>query len=146
MHWRTWALALAAFAVFLAVNFACDPGIGPRRPPQPQGFELERYFGWPAWYRVELWDSDDAGMNNRSRSDFRWYDPASEMNLRKREVGWTPAALNLLFALLVAVAVSTLSEATQRESLGRRATIILVAVAAGLIGLYWLADRVEVYL
>jgi hypothetical protein len=54
MNWQSLVLALATFAFLLAVNLTCDPGIGDRRTPQPRGFELERNFGWPALYRVEL--------------------------------------------------------------------------------------------
>lgn len=146
MNWRSWLLALVTVGFLGLVNFSCDPGIGPRRPPQPPGFELERYFGWPSCYRAELWDSDDKKMNDRGRGDFHWYDPSSEMNFRKREIGWVPAAVDVVFALLAVIGAIIVGEAFARAELGRRAGILLVAVVVNLIGLYLVSDKVGVYL
>ena len=50
-------LAWALFSFILVNGCSWMPGYGGRHDRQP-GMEVERYFGWPACFRAELWRSD----------------------------------------------------------------------------------------
>jgi hypothetical protein len=52
-------IALIGLAVFVLVNgCSWQPGYGGRNDRKP-GMEVERYFGWPACYYCDLWQSNE---------------------------------------------------------------------------------------
>jgi hypothetical protein len=140
-------IAVALWAVVLFVlNLMPDPGIGSKGPPGPV-FELERYFGWPAVYRAELWDSDDPRLAARGRGEFRLYDPTDEMNFRARYFGWSAVALDVAFAGIVLGTLVIAGRGDRRGRLERRwEKIGLVVCLVSLVVLYLLADEVAVSL
>lgn len=87
-------LAIGVVAFLAANTFAWQPGIGGRRDRTP-GTELERYVGWPAVWRAELWDSADPALASRILSQAPFYWPAGEMHLRHCYTGVTAVAVNV---------------------------------------------------
>lgn len=145
MSLRAWiAVALWTF-VILTLNFMPDPGVGSKGPPGP-AFELERYFGWPAVYRAELWDSDDPQMATRDKGEFRLYDPTGEMNFRVRYFGWSAVVVDVVFAVFVLAALAIAGRGDRRGRLLQWEKIGLVVCLIGLVASYVLADEVAVSL
>ena len=53
-------IVLFGLAVFVLINgCSWQPGYGGRNDRKP-GMEVERYFGWPACYYCDLWQSDES--------------------------------------------------------------------------------------
>jgi|GEM_PF-7064158 len=115
-------------------------------PPKPPGFELERYFGWPAAYRADFWESDDPKMADRGKGSFRIYDPSREMSRLEHVVGIPAAAADALFFLIIIVMTGVGSEAALRNEWRRRDLAVAVACATGLALLYLASDSVSVML
>ncbi len=133
-------------ALWLVLNFVPRPGVGPRTPPKPPGSELERYFGWPAAYRADLWDSDDPRMADRGKGLFRIYDPSGEMSRLEHVVGIPAAAADALFFLIIIVMTGVGSEAASRDERRRREQAVTVGCAVALALLYLASDSVSVSL
>jgi hypothetical protein len=91
------ALLLAGFLV--ANAFAWQLGIGGRRDRTP-GTELERYFGWPAVWRAELWDSSDPALGHRILKQAPFFWPGGEMQRQRRYTGAVAVAVDMAVLLL----------------------------------------------
>ena len=53
-------IVFVGLGVFVLVNgCSWQPGYGDRNDRKP-GMEVERYFGWPACFYADLWQSDEA--------------------------------------------------------------------------------------
>ncbi len=152
LHRGTW-LAIVVSAVVLALLnlHAWRPGIGGRTDwdngEQPNGSELELYFGWPACYRAELLRSDDPGMGARVLKTAPFYvPPYADGWVSSRYVGWLAIVLDASFALLGLVLVAVIFECGQRERWNRRAITAALIVAILLVVGYWSAETVSVHL
>jgi hypothetical protein len=65
----TWLVLFAGAAVVFLLNWQCwQPGVGGAAGGGPPGTQLERFFGWPATYQVELWRS---GVSSPHSSETR---------------------------------------------------------------------------
>ena len=146
MHTRTRRLLAMTSALWLVLNFVPRLGIGPRMPPKPPGFELERYFGWPAAYRADLWESDDPKIADRGEGSFRVYDPSREMSRLEHVVGMKAAVVDALFFVVVIVMTVVGSEAASRDEWRRRELVVAVGCAIALALLYLASDSVSVSL
>jgi len=134
-----------AVAVFLVVN-GCSwmPGYGGRNDRQP-GMEVERYFGWPACFRAELWQSDHSHEVNVDA-----YIPpvplSSEMSFVYSSNAFIPL---LLDAVLVAAVAAICALFVWAKSRGRAANWMIfsgvfLAVVVWLIVQF--ADETSTYL
>lgn len=146
MHTRTRMLMAMTSAFWLVLNLVPRPGVGPRMPPMPPGFELERYFGWPAAYRADFWESDDPKMAGRGKGSFRIYDPSREISRLEHVVGIPTAAADALFFLIMVVMTGVRSEAASRYEWRRRELAVAVGGAIALTLLYLTSDSVLVTL
>ncbi|QDU04524.1 hypothetical protein V6x_42520 [Gimesia chilikensis] len=89
---------------FLVINaFSWNPGWGGRRDREP-GWELERYFGWPACYYCDLWRSD-----RPDEIDHPAYFPlipfSRQMGYVYHSFSFTALALNLLLVVCGVVSI-----------------------------------------
>ncbi len=146
MHWRTWMLVGATGAVYLNLNLVASPGTGPRRAPKPPGSELERFFGWPATYRAELWESDDPRMADWYAGSAWMSDPSPHMTLLARRFGLRAAAVDLLFAVVILTMTGVASEGSRRRELRRRDFAVLLACVSILAAGYLASGLVAVFL
>jgi hypothetical protein len=133
-------------ALWLVLNFVPRPGVGPRMPPKPPGSELERYFGWPAVYRADLWESDDPKMADRGKDSFRIYDPSKEMSRLEHVIGLPAAAADAMFFLIIIVMTVAGSEAALRDEWRRWELAVAVGCAVALALLYLASESVSVSL
>jgi hypothetical protein len=151
-HRGTWLAIAMGAVVFALLNLhAWRPGIGGRTDRnngvQPDGSELELYYGWPACYRAELLRSDDPGMGRRVLHTAPYYlPPYSEGWVSSRYVGWLAIVLDIAFALLSLVLLGVIFESGQRERWTRRARIASLLIALVLVVGYWTAEIVSVHL
>jgi hypothetical protein len=140
-------MLMAMTSVFwLVLNFVPRTGVGPRMPPKPPGFELERYFGWPAAYRADLWESDDPKMADHGKGSFRVHDPSRAMSRLEHVVGIPAAAADALFILILLVMTGVGSEAASRDEWRRRELAVAIGCAIALALLYLASDSVSVTL
>jgi len=146
MHARTRGLLAVTSALWLVLNFVPRPGVRPRMPPKPPGIELERYFGWSAAYRADLWESDDPKMADRGKGSFRIYDPSGEMSRLEHVVGLPAAAVDALFFLILIVMTATGCEVALRDEWSRRELAEAVGCAIALALPYLASDSVSVSL
>lgn len=146
MHPRTCILLIVTASLFAGLNLVSRPGVGPRMPPKPPGFELERYFGWPATYRAELWESDDEGMAKRDKASYRVYDPSKEMTAVTRAFSLAAVAFDFLVFAAILLMTATANEARRRPERRRREVVIVFACFSLFVTLYLLADRASVSL
>lgn len=130
---------------FLAANIICwSVGVG--SAPKRTATELDRYFGWPAYYRVELWVSNDPALASRILRAAPFYDPNSEMTRAIRHFSAVVLFFNMLFFAIGSAVVAIVAYRWAGGRVRMR-TILLGASSAGvLIILYAIADRVSIYL
>jgi hypothetical protein len=135
----TWLLLLAVGAILFLVNWHCwRPGLGGAVGGRPPGTQLERFFGWPATYRAELWRSDDEKLASRILESAPFYYPGGEMTLEFRDIGFTALAVDIVFALIALLAVAVIVECTLRRAWDIRPVALLVA-AGFLLLVLWIA-------
>lgn len=152
IHRQAWLAILITALVLVLLNIhPWQPGIGGRTDRksgvQPDGSELELYYGWPACYRAELLRSDDPGMGTRVlRTAPFYFPPYAEGWVSSRYVGIGAIVLDVSFGLLFLVLVAVIADYVRRERWTRWAAITALTIVALLVAVYWLADRVEVYL
>jgi hypothetical protein len=151
-HRGTWLAVAVAVVVFALLNLHCwRPGIGGRRDrandPQPEGTELELYYGWPACYRAELLRSDDPSLGDRVLKTAPFYvPPYTEAWASSRYFGWVAVILDASFAILGIVLVAMLFECDHRGRWTRSAIASALIIAFLLAAAYWIADMVDVHL
>jgi hypothetical protein len=152
LHRGTWvAIAVAAVLLALLNLHAWRPGIGGRTDRingvQPNGSELELYYGWPACYRAELLRSDDPGMSSRVLQTAPFYvPPYAECWVSARYLGWLAIVLDAIFALLGIALVGLIVECCKGEQWPRSALIATLFIAFTLAVGYWGAEIVSVHL
>jgi hypothetical protein len=135
----TWLLLLAVAVVLFLVNWQCwRPGVGGAVGGRPPGTQLERFFGWPATYQAELWRSDDQELASNILKSAPFYYPGDEMAMECREFGILALAIDIVFALVVLLAVAVIMECTLRKAWGIRPAA-LVAGAGLLLLVLWVA-------
>lgn len=139
MHapWRTVAVVLLAGVLVNACSWT--PGYGGRRDQQP-GMEVERYFGWPACFRAELWRSD-----HPHQVDVGAYVPpiplSNEMSFVYARSGWLPLLLDVALVAIAAALGLLISRKRSAASLPRAAVVLaalggLLVLLAGLTSVY----------
>jgi hypothetical protein len=131
---KTWLFIATAAVIFALMNFhAWQPGIGGRSDRnngvQPDGSELELYYGWPACYRAELLRSDDSGMGRRVLQTAPFYvPPYAEGWISARYVSWLAVLLDTAMALLGLVFVAVVAECVQTERWPPRAIVTILVI------------------
>lgn len=131
--------------LFLMLNaFSWTPGYGGRNDRKP-GQEVERYFGWPACFRAELWQSDHWHEVNPTA----FIPPvplSSEMDFVYSSNSLVALALNTLLAAC-AIGIGLLVVVMEHR---KRNDYWLMSAAIGLTGICGLivlfADRTSAYL
>lgn len=152
LHRATWVAIAAAAVVYAMLNLhAWRPGIGGRTDrksgAQPNGSELELYYGWPACYRAELLRSDDPGMGSRVLQTAPFYvPPYAEGWVSARHVGRLAIVLDTLFALFGIALVGLIVECGKREQWPRWTIVATLLIAFTLAAGYWSASIVSVHL
>lgn len=151
LHRRTWLAVAGVVGVFALLNLHCwRPGTGGRTDRvgdvQPDGSELELYYGWPACYRAELLRSDDPGLADRVLKSAPFYGPPhADGWVSARAFGWPAVGIDIAFAALGVVLVAALME-WNRSGWSRRAVVaVLVIVVLMAVG-FGIADAVGVHL
>lgn len=140
----TWCLVGLTLVVFLLLNLVCwQPGIGGARSGPPAA-ELERYFGWPAQYRAELWHSDDVELLGRMLSRAPFYLPHGEITFQYRYVGWKAVAVNCLFAIFAMVLVGLINEHDESRRWNWKTLTVASFAGLALLLLHWVAPSVYV--
>src|SRR5215471_19128312 len=143
VHRGTWLAIAVAAVVFALLNLhAWRPGIGGRTDRnngvQPNGSELELFYGWPACYRAELLRSDDPGMGARVLKAAPFYlPPYAEGWVSSRYVGWLAIVLDATMALLGIALVAVIVECKERDRWPRRAIIGALVIPFLLVLGYW---------
>jgi hypothetical protein len=145
LHDDSWFIALIVLVVLLLANLFCwllGVGSHTNLPDGTEGTELERYFGWPAQYRAELWSSGDTGLASVILKAAPFYTPGVEMERRVRYTGVAAVLVDVLFACLLAgfaaVAVERLYFGATQWCLLRVGVLLIV----GLVLLFLASDRV----
>jgi hypothetical protein len=136
---------LSGLAIALLVNgCSWQPGWGGRSDLKP-GMEVERYFGWPACYRAEMWRSDT--LHEVFPGNYVPPIPLTgEMYFVYSSTGFLPLIVD------VAVSVAAIGIAVLVIIADYRVSVdgwmIGVGIACGLVALalWWFGDRVSVYL
>lgn len=142
----TWILAGLVLSVFLVLNLICwQPGIGGTRSGPP-GAELERYFGWPAQYRAELWHSEDVELLHKLFVRAPFYQPHGEMDLKNRYLGWKAVAVNCSFGVIIVFLVGLFNERGTHSKWNWKTVSIVILAGLALFFLYWIAPTVQVSL
>lgn len=130
---------------FLAANIVCwSVGVG--STPKRAATELDRYFGWPAYYRVELWVSNDPTLASRILRAAPFYDPNSEMTRAVRHFSSAALSLNILFFATASAALTVVARGRAGGRVRMRTLILGTLLAAVLMILYGIAGRVSIYL
>src|SRR5262245_8193199 len=116
---RSWFAIVVLAGIFLAANLrSWSLGVGGRTDivnvEKPKGTELERFFGWPAYYRAELWRSDDQALATKILREAPFYDPGKEMTEVIRRTSWQACLLNLVFAISALALMSLIFIAAHR--------------------------------
>lgn len=148
LHRKTWlAVALASVVAALLNLHAWRPGIGGRSDRadgvQPQGSELELYYGWPACFRAELLRSDDPGMGERALRAAPFYLPPYAGGwVSSRCVSWGAVVLDAAVAVLGVGLVAVVSECGQRGRWPRRAVVAVLVIGLLLAAGYLTAGKV----
>lgn len=130
--------------LFLVINaFSWSPGYGGRR--NQKGMEVERYFGWPACFRAELWRSD-----HRHEINILAYMPpvplAGEMSLAVAYHSATALVLNLAFAGCLIGIVQLFAWIDHRRRADPWTIALIAALVAAALGLLHIADRCDAHL
>jgi hypothetical protein len=100
MTFRVYFNALLFLAVFIGANaFSLQPGVGSGSDERP-GTEFERFLGFPATYRAELWESDDPNLAQKILAKAPFYSPHDEMKLRHGYSSVAALAVNVLVGLM----------------------------------------------
>jgi hypothetical protein len=147
LHRMTWVAVLVVAMALLADNFLCwKPGIGPTAKGPPVGTELELYYGWPATFYVECWQSEDPFLGSRILLVAPFYRPEGEMDLQDRYFGWLPAGVNVVFTAAAMVLVGLVWETACRQKWSSKHTVIACVCAGLLIAALLAAEPVGVYL
>jgi len=143
----TWLVLLAVAAALFLLNWQCwQPGVGGTVGGKPLGTQLERSFGWPATYQVELWRSDDQALASRILAAAPFYDPGDEMALEYQVLGGPALAVDVAFALLVLFAVAVIMEGARRHGLAGRQAVLLAGTGLLLLVLWAVSPAVRVSL
>ena len=150
MHRRSWLAILVVVAVLLTVNLTCwAPGVGSSDgtlPGRPKGTELERYFGWPAQYRAELWHSDDQNLAGQILIAAPFYKPGHEMVCQVRYLGLWAILIDVLFALILSVLAALIVEQSAFEARRRPFVWLGILLLVCLCTLFLAAGHVDVHL
>jgi hypothetical protein len=125
---------LAAGLPALLSVWCISPGIGGRGPDESPGAQVVQKFGFPAVWRVELWDSDDVSLILSALETAPFSVPTDRMSLRARGVRWPALAYDLLFAAALGTAVAAVVQWRGAWS-GRRvaAAAVLVMLVVALV-------------
>lgn len=106
-------IVLIGVAVFVLLNgCSWQPGYGGRNDRKP-GMEVERYFGWPACFYCDLWQSDES-----MRIEPLVFAPplpiTSKMYFAYYQFGIVPLVLDAMLALAGIGVVATVAVAEHR--------------------------------
>ena len=126
-------LIYGTVVLFIFIN-GCSwmPGYGGRNDRQP-GMEVERYFGWPACFRAELWQSDHLHEVNISE-----YIPPVPLSSEMAFVYSSNALIPLLLDAVFAVSVTCLCVLLTWSICHARVTKRMVASGLFLVMTAWL--------
>jgi hypothetical protein len=143
----TWLTLFAGTTILFLLNWQCwRPGVGGAVGGRPPGTELERFFGWPATYQAELWRSDDQALATRILAVAPFYNPDVEMSLEHRGFGVAALTVDVVFALLVLLAVAIIMDCTVRQVWTGGRVMLLAGVGLLLLVLWVVSPSVSISL
>jgi hypothetical protein len=139
------AIILIGLGAFLFVNgCSWQPGSGGRHDRKP-GMEMERYFGWPACFYVDLWRSDD--RIDGIPLDYMWPLPITgRMQFVYHSFGVVPLMIDAAL-VLAATGIAVILCITVRHGrmpLWLAATCVLLAVVVLVV--FTFGEKASVYL
>jgi hypothetical protein len=135
-------LGLVIFVLFNGCSW--QPGYGGRNDRKP-GMEVERYFGWPACFYCDLWQSDES----------MWIEPwgfapplpiAPKMYFVYFRFGILPLLLDVVLVMAGIVVAAVVAIAEHRGTMQRWMIALCAAMFALAIMIFMFGGRTSVHL
>jgi hypothetical protein len=140
-------MLLGVAAALFLLNWQCwQPGVGGAVGGRPPGTQLERFFGWPATYKAELWRSDDPALASRILAAAPFFYPRGEMSLEDDALGLAALAVDVGFALLVLLSAAVIMECALRRVWARQQVALLTGAGLLLVALWAVSPSISVSL
>lgn len=138
-------IVLIGLAVFVIINgCSWQPGYGGRNDRKP-GMEVERYFGWPACFYCDLWQS------NESMQIEPWgFAPplpiAPNMYFVYHSFGILPLLLDAVLVMAATVVAVTITVAEQHGRMQRWMIVLCASLVLLALLVVTFGDMTSVYL